>query len=116
MECDGIIIASSEAYEKVSLEALRSWYSELNKPLYAVGPLLPKNFGGVEALTGQRNAEIETFLESMLTQHGERSVVFVRFVGLYSSTTHQVASSDVFWHYNLAYSSGIRRRGCRSVY
>jgi hypothetical protein len=78
VECDGVIISSAEAYESSSLRALGSWISDLSKPLYAVGPLLPPDYGtGAPPSRQGRTAELETFLDAMLSQHGRCSVFYV---------------------------------------
>ena len=78
-ECDAAIVTTSYAYESVSLEALSQCFSDMQKELHVLGPLLPTGYG-----TKTQNSEegtstdIETFLREMLVQHGERSVFFVR--------------------------------------
>ena len=79
-ECDAAIVASSYAYESVSLDALKQCFLDKQKELHVLGPLLPPGYGsktqkGEEGTGG----DIETFLREMLVQHGERSVFFVRF-------------------------------------
>ena len=78
-ECDAAIVTTSYAYESVSLDALKQCFSDMNKELHVIGPLLPLGYG-----TGTQNGEegtcgdVEMFLREMLVQHGERSVFFVR--------------------------------------
>jgi len=81
MDCDGVIISTSEVYERVSLKALESWLSGLSKPLYPVGPLLPPDYGSdrTSSQIGLEHTEAKTFLESMLAQHGEHSVLLMSF-------------------------------------
>lgn len=78
MDCEGIVITTTEVYEKASLEALKSWFAESKKPVYAVGPLLPPTYGEPEILVGEENAEVQAFLEASLSRHGVRSLIFVR--------------------------------------
>ena len=72
-------MSTSYAYESASLDAMKQWFSEMHKEVHVLGPLLPSGYG-----TKTQNSEegtsvdIETFLEKMLVQHGERSVFFVR--------------------------------------
>ena len=77
-----MIITAAEAYEKVTLKALDSWLSEMSIPLYVVGPLLPPTYGSdaASSYVDEGDVEFKTFLNSMLSQHGEKSVVFVRGV------------------------------------
>jgi hypothetical protein len=59
---------------------MRQWFSDMQKKLYVLGPLLPPGYG-IEAQNGEPGAsnDIETFLGEMLVQHGKGSVFFVRF-------------------------------------
>ena len=58
---------------------MKQWFSDMQKELYVLGPLLPPGYG-VEVQNGEAGAsgEIETFLAEMQVQHGKRSVFFVR--------------------------------------
>jgi hypothetical protein len=78
-ESDAVIVTTSYAYESLSLDALKQWFSDLQKELHVLGPLLPSDYG-IKTQNGEEGAsdEIETFLGDMLVQHGERSVYFVR--------------------------------------
>ena len=79
-QCDAAIVTTSYAYESVSLDAVKQWFSDIQKEMHVLGPLLPSGYG-----TKTQNSEegtsvdIETFLGEMLVQHGKRSVFFVRF-------------------------------------
>ena len=80
-ECDATIINTSYAYESsVSLGAMKQWFSDMQKEIYVLGPLLPSGYG-IETQNGEAGAsvEIEAFLGEMLVQHGKGSVFFVRF-------------------------------------
>ena len=78
-ECDALIVTSSYAYESLSLDALKQWFSDMQKEVHVLGPLLPSSFG-IKSQNGEEGSsvDIETFLGEMLLQHGERSVFFVR--------------------------------------
>ena len=78
-ECDAIVITSSYAYESVSLDTLKQWFSDKRKEVHVLGPLLPAGFG-TDSQNNEEGAsvDIETFLGEMLEQHGKRSVFFVR--------------------------------------
>jgi hypothetical protein len=77
-ECDAAIVTTSYAYESVSLDALKQWFSDMQKEVHVLGPLLPPGYG-----TKRQNSEegtsvdIEPFLGEMLVHHGKRSVFFV---------------------------------------
>ena len=79
-ECDATIINTSYAYESESLDAMKEWFSDMQKEIYVVGPLLPPGYG-IETQKSEEGSgsDIETFLGEMLAQHGKESVYFVRF-------------------------------------
>ena len=60
---------------------MKKWFSDMQKEVYALGPLLPSGYG-IESqnLNGEEGAsvDIEIFLGEMLVQHGKGSVFFVR--------------------------------------
>ena len=55
---------------------MKQWLSNMQKEVHVLGPLLPAGFG-TDNEEGA-SVDIETFLEEMLVQHGERSVFLVR--------------------------------------
>lgn len=77
-ECDAAIVTTSYAYESASLDAMKEWFSNMQKEVHILGPLLPPGYG-----TKTQNSEegssvdIEKFLGEMLEQHGKQSVYFV---------------------------------------
>ena len=77
-ECDATIVTTSYAYESASLDAMKQWFSDMQKEVHVLGPLLPAGYG-TETQNGEEGAsiDIETFLGEMLVQHGKRSVFFV---------------------------------------
>lgn len=82
-DSDGTIINTSEAYESVFIETLRSWLSGMSKSFYSVGPTIPVDFMESKNFdkTDDQN-EIETFLNSALEKYGRESVIYVR-IGLH---------------------------------
>ena len=72
-------MTTSYAYESVALDALKQWFSDIQKEVHVLGPLLPPGYG-TKTQNGEEgtSVDIETFLGEMLVQHGERSVFFVR--------------------------------------
>ena len=72
-------MTTSYAYDSVSLDAVKQWFSDVQKEVHVLGPLLPPGYG-TKTQNGEEGTtfEIETFLEKMLVQHGERSIFFVR--------------------------------------
>ena len=60
---------------------MKQWFSDMQKEIYVLGPLLPPRYG-IETQNGEEgtNVHIETFLGEMLVQHGKRSVFFVKIL------------------------------------
>ena len=65
---------------------LRGWIAETNRPLYAIGPLIPPGFGEnklsdvakkMEVESSTNGNEFQTFLDKTLQSHGKHSVLFV---------------------------------------
>ncbi|KAF5314295.1 hypothetical protein D9619_011866 [Psilocybe cf. subviscida] len=95
-DSDGTIINTSEAYESVFIETLRSWLSGMNRSLYSVGPTVPADFqtgelSSQEATKAVQNVdtkspdqvEIENFLNDALEKKGKGSVFFISFGSTY---------------------------------
>ena len=59
---------------------MKQWFSDMQKEVHVLGPLLPSGYG-IETQNTEEGAsvDIEAFLGEMQAQHGERSVFFVRF-------------------------------------
>lgn len=88
MNSDAFLIASSNAYEGESLDALRRWLSESGKPSYTVGPLLPAVATSRSDI--DKNFGIETFLEDMLQSYGKHSVFFISFGTVFWPSSHSI--------------------------
>ena len=56
---------------------MKQWYSDMQKEVHILGPLLPSGYG-METQNGEEGAsvDIEAFLGEMQIQHGKRSVFF----------------------------------------
>ena len=109
-ECDATIINTSYAYESVSLDAIKQWFSDMQKEIYVLGPHLLSGYG-VKSQNGKegKSFDIETFLGEMLIQHGKGSVFYVRFFPFFFCIpTKYNFSSDFYWHSLLSLSFGIR--------
>ena len=93
-------MTTSYAYESLSLDAVKQWFSDIQKEVHVLGPLLPSGFGILNGEEGT-SADIETFLEEMLVQHGERSVFFVRsfpfFFFAFEHNFSQVSFGSFHW-------------------
>jgi hypothetical protein len=74
-------VATSYAYDSVSLDALKQCFSDKQKELHVLGPLLPPGYG-TKTQNGEEgtSSDIEAFLREALVQHGERSVFFVKIL------------------------------------
>ncbi|KAJ7628723.1 hypothetical protein FB45DRAFT_1059434 [Roridomyces roridus] len=89
MQSSGVFIGTCSAYDGEALLALNDWVtSTLNKPLYAVGPLLRipptdrreiSSISPVTAATDPRDIAIQTFLDKCLAEYGERSIILISF-------------------------------------
>jgi hypothetical protein len=73
-----MIVTTSYAYESASLDAMKRWFSDMQKEVHVLGPLLPSGYG-IESQNSEEgaSADIEVFLGEMQVQHGSRSVFFV---------------------------------------
>ena len=91
----------------MSLDAMKQWFSDMQKEVHVLGPLLPAGYYGIETRNTEEGAslDIEAFLGKMLVQHGKKSVFFVRFFFLSLALTN--LSSDFLWNYTLAHSFRI---------
>ncbi|KAJ7174998.1 UDP-Glycosyltransferase/glycogen phosphorylase [Mycena crocata] len=81
LECDGIFLGTTGAYDGESLAACEEWITQtLRKPMYTVGPLLPPGYGiGSTLAIPPKHAELKTFLDSMGSKYGKDSVLFISF-------------------------------------
>ena len=43
--CDAAIVTTSYAYESVSLDAVKQWFSDIQKEVHVLEPLLPPGYG-----------------------------------------------------------------------
>ncbi|KAJ7283947.1 UDP-Glycosyltransferase/glycogen phosphorylase [Mycena rebaudengoi] len=86
MECDQVIISTAKAYEEVSLRL--AWLAGLSKRLYAVGPLLPPEFG-TDSQISQDNNAFDIFLDDMFTQYGKNSILFISFGTVFWPTVEE---------------------------
>ena len=97
-------MTTSYAYDSVSLDALKQWFSDMQKEVHVLGPLLPPGYSTKTPKSEEgTSVDIETFLEEMLVQHGKRSVYFVRSFPFCCVRTHvhiifsQVSFGSYFW-------------------
>ena len=81
-------MTTSYAYDSVSLDAMKQWFTDMQKEIYVLGPLLPPYYG-IETQNDEEGAsvDIERFLGEMQEQHGKQSVFLVRFVPFFCIPT-----------------------------
>ena len=120
-ECDGFVSVSSAAYESESLDAMRSWLAETNRPVYAVGPLVPPGYGDAAGLSpvakkmeidsSKNGTEFQTFLDKTLKSHGDRSLIYVHKNHILSAKRSGGSDTVPLFHNfrsHLEASSGLR--------
>ena len=57
-------MTTSYAYESTSLDAVKQWFSDMQKEVHVLGPLLPSGYGIETQKTEEGvSVDIETFLE-----------------------------------------------------
>ena len=105
-ECDATIVTTSYIYESAGLDAMKQWFSDMQKGIHVFGPLLPPGYETRHTGAEAGVDSMEVFLREMLIQYGERSVFFVR-LSFFSVFQLHGFSSDLLWYYLLAYSFGI---------
>ncbi|KAJ7726853.1 hypothetical protein DFH07DRAFT_235594 [Mycena maculata] len=89
--CDGILLATSPAYDAASLAAFEGWVKmTLHKPVYAVGPLIhPRHGTNRTWIASPRDAEIKNFLDASQSKYGEKSILFISFGTVYFPTVEE---------------------------
>jgi hypothetical protein len=103
--CDGVFVSCAPASDGESLVAFEAWVRDtLHKPLYAVGPLLPRGYGEQPSSppSTPRAEEMKSFLDSMGSRYGDKSVLFV--CDLRSIRVPQLIHEcvDIIWDHILA--------------
>ncbi|THU84356.1 UDP-Glycosyltransferase/glycogen phosphorylase [Dendrothele bispora CBS 962.96] len=72
--CNGMILASSSAYEGKSIDVLKERFTSLGQAIYTVGPLsLP------DPPSGEKGKQVVEFLDKMHAKYGEKSVIYMSF-------------------------------------
>ncbi|KAH9476096.1 Linamarin synthase 2 [Psilocybe cubensis] len=77
-EADDVLVTSTHSFEEESMDGLKAWLSEWNKDAYIIGPLLPSGYGILEE-SDRGSKETRDFLDKVLKEHGENSVIFLSF-------------------------------------
>ncbi|OSX64471.1 glycosyltransferase family 1 protein [Postia placenta MAD-698-R-SB12] len=96
--CDGVILATSDCYEPETTAALKKHFAQTSRSVHLCGPMIPCG-AQARALEGEQcrdTVEIEDFLESTLSSHGERSVLYV--CGIFSlGTVYWPSEPEKVW-------------------
>ena len=96
-------MTTSYAYDSVSLDAVKEWFSDMQKKVHVLGPLLPPGYGTKTPKSEEgTSVNVETFLGEMLVKHGKQSVFFVRSFPffpfeLYMDNFSQVSFGSFHW-------------------
>jgi hypothetical protein len=62
---------------------MKQWFSDMQKEVFVLGPLLPSNYGTENHGEEGESVDIKTFLGEMLERHGKRSVFFVKILSFF---------------------------------
>ncbi|KAI0783052.1 UDP-Glycosyltransferase/glycogen phosphorylase [Abortiporus biennis] len=85
--CDGIILNTSEEFERTPISSIRKWFKQDEKTVYTVGPLLPVENPGLKAENNlSKDSEIQQFMNSILKSHGKESLLYISFGSFFWST------------------------------
>jgi hypothetical protein len=78
--CDGILGASTSAFEKEAISGGRKWFESIGLDTYIVGPLenAPVRDEASISKHSEEDTKIFSFLDSMQQKHGNKSVIYVR--------------------------------------
>lgn len=79
--CDGVLAASTSAFEKEAISSGRKWLESVGLDTYVVGPLEDAPARDVASNSNyysEEDAKIFEFLNSMQQKHGNKTVIYVR--------------------------------------
>ena len=106
--CDGLILTSPEVYEPHAIAAMKAWFAESHRDVWAIGPLYPFP-ASKEAIAGEEVSstcfkDVAQFLDAALVSHGEHSVLFVSVLEVHCcyDGCSGLWFLDLFWIYILA--------------
>ena len=78
---DGAISITPTSYEPEAVAAMRTWFGETGRPVYAVGPLLPSASKEAAAANEKKQSgegsQIQEFLDATLKSSGPKSLLYV---------------------------------------
>ena len=74
---EGLILTTSKLYENSgTLDALQAHRAAANKATFAIGPLLPLQYGSGN-ISNRGDDAVKSFMDAKLEKYGEKSVLFV---------------------------------------
>ncbi|KAI0695963.1 UDP-Glycosyltransferase/glycogen phosphorylase [Cerioporus squamosus] len=82
---DGIVVMTTESYEREAVTALRQWYSDMKKSAYIIGLPLANgaHIASGEKVQSKETLQIEALLDNALKSSGEKSLLYISFGTLY---------------------------------
>ena len=104
--CDGIILASPEAYEPDGTAQVRKWMQDTGRNTWCLGPSVTI-YQGHEGIPDEGNstndtAEIQSFMNKISAECGEKSLLYVSFACIRTTplltVVHRYLSVVFFGH------------------
>lgn len=110
---EGLILTTSKAYENSgTLDALQAHRNDAGKATFAIGPLLPLQYG-LGQISNRGDDAIKSFMDAKLEKYGEKSVLFVSlyYISQIVGNLRPILTlpQDVFWHCLVARVIGLPR-------
>ncbi|KAI0069828.1 UDP-Glycosyltransferase/glycogen phosphorylase [Panus rudis PR-1116 ss-1] len=109
--CHGLILSTAEAYEPEAIKATRTWFNDLGKDVYVVGPLLPTGSNSIKGEYQQSPlaTEIAEFLDKTLKEQGQNSLLYFSLGSAFWPTKPEMAWAvvDVLIEKNLPFIMSI---------
>ncbi|OSD03899.1 glycosyltransferase family 1 protein [Trametes coccinea BRFM310] len=82
---DGAVVATPECYEREAVAAARTFFADIHKPVYVLGPLQASGAQAaqLERAHAPQAQEVEAFLDKTLKESGERSLLYISFGSIF---------------------------------
>ncbi|OSC97758.1 glycosyltransferase family 1 protein [Trametes coccinea BRFM310] len=80
-KCDGVLVATPECYDPLSLIGTRAWMAETGRGAYAVGPIVSTGVRAVEneLMEADKGTEVRDFVSKVLKSRGPKSLLYISF-------------------------------------
>jgi hypothetical protein len=105
-DADGLILTTSKTYDSSgSLKAMQDYRLETKKATFAIGPILPLQYGSGQ-ISNRGDDAVASFLADKLQKFGEKSVLFVSISLILSVdywTHSKMSFGTVVWPDSLDY-------------